>query len=73
MSKTNNDTDCTILGVLLTLAVLAICVLACDVNTLKGDVESLKVEQAQRLSDKEDKELKQEVIQDLVRMMSQGR
>ena len=73
MSKTNNDTDCTILGVLLALAVLAICILACDVNTLKSDVESLKVEQAQRLSDKEDKELKQEVIQDLVRMMQQGR
>ena len=73
MSKTNNDTDCTILGVLLALAVLAICILACDVNTLKSDVESLKVEQAQRLSDKEDKELKQEVIQDFLRMMTQGR
>ena len=73
MSKTNNDTDCTILGVLLALAVLAICILACDVNTLKSDVDLLKVEQAQRLSDKEDKELKQEVIQDLVRMMQQGR
>ena len=73
MSKTNNDTDCTFLSVLLALTLVAIYILAWQVDRLKSDVKSLKVEQAQRLSDKEDKELKQEVIQDLVRMMQQGR
>ena len=73
MSKTNNNIDCTILGLLLAFAVIIIMINVVQIDTLKSDVESLKVEQAQRLSDKEDKELKQEVIQDLVRMMQQGR
>ena len=73
MSKANSNTDCTFLSVLLALTLVAIYILAWQVDRLKSDVKSLKVEQAQRLSDKSDKELKQEVIQDLVRMMQQGR
>lgn len=73
MSKTNSNIDCTILGLLLAFTVIIVMINAVQIDSLKSDVESLKVEQAQRLSDKEDKELKQEVIQDLVRMMQQGR
>ena len=73
MSKTNNNIDCTILGLLLAFTLIIVMINAVQIASLQSDVESLKVEQAQRLSIKADEELKQEVIQDLVRMMQQGR